>query len=712
MAIEITNAHRTEAELFLEQYLRDSNPGINVSKGTALRDFLVMAMASVVAFLRQETDKVRERQSVRGVRLMPDGVDKDQAADDLASNQFLTRKPGKVSRGVAEIHSSQPVDLLIKTTDVFNRAENLSFAADITSDTVISASEFNSVRNNLGLVTHWVATVPLRAMSVGVDANIGPGDFYSTSLRSPYITRVVNPQAFAGGGEPESTEELLNRIPVAISVRDLVTDRAAKTVLTDLFSSVDSVSVVGFGDPEMQRDRIEAVQGITEVHTGGHVDLYISSPVLEMKSVTGTVGGLSEDVRPRVTIFRDDLQDFVASGVVQGDILKVTNGLGGEASKYLITEVFTKYLRVSKTAPFPETRSSVSYTIGSNYPDYDSKLGAGAPITTGEYSRSFELTKKFLLPQHPVLLIRDVAIPDTSPPSGIAGVDGWIHFINRVNVAPSSNVADLEYRVVSLNPEEVPSAMQLLLVDIPAAEDLSAIRVVYDTQAEYDSVNTYVSAKMNRVASASVLTKGFHPCYLKTRLLVRMNANARTLVNLSDIRQAVVNYIGDRPRWEVVTVSDIITEVKDKFKDLEFVIPVALQSTPLVWEDTMLLTVGSVVKPTGTTRDFYDVIAGGTTGPVEPVWATDMSTVITDGTVSYRKVPEYSIAYDLYSPDGRVIPYRTTNEVSLSQRFLLRPGVITDALDVTGAVRSTALGLSSRTIKYLTTLDLIEAEYV
>lgn len=709
--INISETDRQSAEDFLEEFLGEYLPDADLSKGSSLRDFLITGMSLITAFFRQEVKTIKLRQSLKKVVELDDGTEKDEAVDELLSNLFIDRKTGRESRGVATIHASSARDQLIKTTDTFTRQTGRVFQLDSDVDIVYPSSDWVATRNSSGTITEYTLNILLVSIGTGAGYDIEPGTFSSWTLRSPYITKVENKSKFVGGKDVETTEELLERAPTALTLRDLLTDRSASTVIADTFTSIDKVAVVGMGDPEMQRDKITTLSDTLNIHAGGHTDLYISSAITESRTFEAAVGGQFTDPRSTITIFRDAaVADFTtAGGVVLLDVeprmvLRVYDADTGEPTKHLIDEVNPTYLRVTTNSPLPSLRTAVEYSIGTIDPDYDEAI---AQRSTGIFSNLFENVGEVLLPTEPVYLITDVSTLDAGNP--LAGDDDRVHYINRVNDTPSATEADLEYAVVASNPLEVPSAYQVLRLQIPALADGTTIQVTYDTLTEFDSVHEYVTDRLNRITCASYLTKGFHVAYIEGRIQYTLRSDAQVDIDTDEATELLVNYINSFPSGELLNVSDIISFFQQTYPIAGSVLPIYLQTVPVVWEPLTAYIVGDIIKPTALSGHYYKVVTAGTTDTTEPdPWTMSLTSTVTDGTVVYVKVPNYTLGYSLYAPDGRVIPYVTSDEVLVHKDKLLNPTVIIDSLDTDDSDSSLSLGVSDRTIRYLTSNTLIE----
>ena len=100
--ITITEEDRIEAENIMEQYLSDALPDGDYTKGGALRDLAVGAIAHIYAFMKKERDYVRARQSLLLLGTLT-GNDVDDAVDEILSNWFIRRKTGRESTGTATV---------------------------------------------------------------------------------------------------------------------------------------------------------------------------------------------------------------------------------------------------------------------------------------------------------------------------------------------------------------------------------------------------------------------------------------------------------------------------------------------------------------------------------------------------------------------------------------------------------------------------------
>jgi hypothetical protein len=362
--ITITEQDRLDAENVIEQFLTDRMPTVDFSKGGAMRDFVVVAMANIFAYLRAERDITRARQSLLLLGKLT-GSDVDDAVDEILSNWFITRKSGRTASGSAVIYFSQKTDVEIPISTKFYKTSALVFVPDSLDTLLYSEDDMLAVIDSEGVEVAYTIEIPLVAQRSGEAYNITPGTFADFTRFNPYVTRVENQVEFSGGGGVETTADMLDRSETAISVRDLNSARSIDATLKDEFAEVDDVVVIGYGEPEMIRDLIIELATNTRIHAGGHVDAYIRSPILESRTFEAEVGGVFTDPREGYYVFRDPSivneaaglipdTDFETYGVVAGDIIKFHNAIESyEADLYIIKRVTPYGLYLERRSPFP-----------------------------------------------------------------------------------------------------------------------------------------------------------------------------------------------------------------------------------------------------------------------------------------------------------------------------------------------------------------------
>lgn len=557
-SIVISQQDLTRADTFLTTYLKDKITDADFSEGSVLRDFVVKAIAYIFAYLERERKITRDRQSLLSLASLPAGESVDEAVDALLSNWFLTRKTGAPAVLTVVLHFSQAVDVEINPGTRFFKSKSTVFVPNILSTVLIPASDLRPNVNADGSITDYSVTVSMVAAANGVAGNVTPGRFVSADPFNGYFLYAENLTKGGGGRDIETSAELLARAPTAISVRNLINLRSIDTVLRDTFA-VEAVRVIGHGDAEMIRDlSVESVSGL-RMHVGGYVDTYVELPRIEVVE-TLTIGG--SFLRPDgvVNMLRDNTQDFIASGVQPGHVLRINDGLPTAPREYIITGVMETALAVQARAPFDkatdELGTFVEYTVGVYAPSYDNIIGLGTPLTTGQTSRQIQTAGHVVLTGRPHYKIVSVEVinPDTS-----------ITILNpRVNGTPGLN----EYQVFVRVPANAQSAFSVTEVIMNTVHEGKSVRIRYETLAGYDDIQNYVRDRFERVVTSDPLVKAFHPIYISMNLSFKLRSDATTSVDPAAVSEVVADYINAFTPLEVIERSGIEAAVRAAFPEI------------------------------------------------------------------------------------------------------------------------------------------------
>lgn len=240
--------------------LQEKDPNIDVRPGTAIYEFFVKPLVSILAPLQSEIDDVKTFLSITNAEDMPAGE-----LDQLAGNFFVTRKEGIRSAVTVRIFVNAASDILLDTGAVATATNGQTF----TNTEPFTFSESEIVLNQDGELFFF--DVVMVSLEKTEEANIEADEIVSINTLVPGFDSITNPFPSVGGQREETNEELVERIKTSIALRNLVTERGIGTILPESFEDIFEVRSIGFGDPEMHRDiRVG-------VHVGGHVDVYLAS---------------------------------------------------------------------------------------------------------------------------------------------------------------------------------------------------------------------------------------------------------------------------------------------------------------------------------------------------------------------------------------------------------------------------------------------------
>lgn len=596
--IEIDSKDVNTASNFLEQFLSNAVPDGDFSKGTALRDLTIGALAAIVAFLRKEATDVRKLQSLATVQAALGNADPQALRDAVAgilSNVFVTLKTGSKSRGFIIGHASALTDIFVPITTKFTSSSGLVYVVDSTETYFVSKRALTPIIDANNTVLDYEFRLPLIATKTGGEYDIDPGLFSAFDRFNPYVTRVENPEKFTGGKGPETVEEVLGRAPTALSVRNLINERSITAVLDDTFPEIRSILVIGMGETEMQRDVLNGLASHLRLHVGGMVDIYLLLDVVET-TVTSEVGDLFARPDGLATVFRDASQSFAA--VQAGDIIRITAGLDVLPAEFLVIENAGTDLFVSERSPFPVATdeavpaTAVSYTIGRIGPSYNDVLAdvGNVPFTTGTTSRRVGTSGRITLPGGPVVDILDVAVIDPAPGEAAfkSAIDGFVHFPNQVNTTPDETQTPdqgLEFQTIVHNPLYAQSALQWMELVVgtdtnQARFDGYQLRVRYRTLAGFAVIDDFVRSRRQRTSAAHQLPRGHNIVSVSMEINYKLRTTATATLDNDVIASSVVDYINAFDTTaQPIDTSGIEQYIRNTFPTIASIVPLVVTYT-------------------------------------------------------------------------------------------------------------------------------------
>ena len=714
--IFINQADVDGAETFLVEYLTEKVPEANFASGSAIRDLAVKSFAHVYAYLRGEIDRISTYQSLDKIREaivdeqdaddVGESLDVTQAVDEILSNWFLFRQQGNYARVTAILHFSRKETVVIQRDTKFWRTNSLAFYLDSTTDPyVVSSSSMLPVFDSKGGLVDYVVSVPLKGSLPGEEYNQPIGRFVriETNGGLPFFSYAEQQEDAYGGSAIEASTDFMERAETAVTVRNLINNRSCDATLIDVFPEIRETLTVGMAEVEMIRDKLTEFATHIQLHVGGHYDTYVELP-LERVEETGTVGGYFPRPDKIVKVFRDPElthdggagSTFTELGVQAGHVLYLRSGITAVPQGFSIESVTAHEIYVSDKTPFPEASdeldvNAVSYSIGWFSPQFnqlDFDPGAGSlyvrtaarstdpaheNVPAGT-SRHVSSPGVVLLSGKPVqdIIAVEVTDPDAGDATQIDPSTGTIRFNNRVNLTPTapSLPGTVEYQVLIPNYQKAQSAFATVQVNVGYFGDTS----------HFDGRNLKVTYQS-----------------------LRLFSNVHSHITNPDVRVVSANHLAKarHPIWISVTI------------------PYRLSRTAA---DT--LGESAAAQLVSTYINEFD--------PNEDLDMSDISTYLRTQYPQIGAVFPFDIYYDLHSPDGQVIQFRTTDIVSIfpsatngSELLLPSPLSVPPGLDIivpdemqaagTVDIRTNTelqtyfrtMGISDRTVKYRTRADKI-----
>lgn len=228
---------------FLSERLKQAYPKLATDEGDNLADLLIKPITLLWDPLVRENVRVR-----RGLSFSDPTTLTLEEADSLGGNFFVPRKRGGYARGQARILFSKAQDVSINQNNfVTSRGGLVFFPSSLQS---IRKAELAINVTADGLYYFDVSVV---AESPGSTYNIDPAELTSIANLNAAV-RVTNVRRFSSGEDEENAVEYVNRLQQSLGEKSMVTLRGIAAKLLESFPEVNRLNVVGYNDPEMQRD--------------------------------------------------------------------------------------------------------------------------------------------------------------------------------------------------------------------------------------------------------------------------------------------------------------------------------------------------------------------------------------------------------------------------------------------------------------------------
>lgn len=331
-----------DIETFLIERLQTEIPEIDVSPLSGMRDLVIRAAVIMFEPLRREINSIKLAQSLSNYQLIT-----TEELNALLANFFTEIQTGAKAVGTARMYFPSPRSVTVTPLTQFSAGNGLNFfptAAQTVSSAQMSFNQEGSL---------FYMDVSLEAENPGTSYNLDPGGI-TTVVGISGVSKVTNLGQFRNGIAEETKDEAVARTRNSITIRNLITRRGVEFVIPEAFPNVDTLQVIGMGDPEMDRDVVFGPVNVSDIpggltgkddpglgggeriHIGGHTDIYAyqAEPDLDdldiedfsdkgFRVYSGTHG--YTDAGSPTTTFRDDFGFFDKRGVVAGDELLIDN---------------------------------------------------------------------------------------------------------------------------------------------------------------------------------------------------------------------------------------------------------------------------------------------------------------------------------------------------------------------------------------------------
>lgn len=297
-----TDPFTVDMTTFINDRLVQAYPDLATKDGDALTDLLNKPASLLWDPVVREIRRVKRNLSLQD----PTALTTDEA-DALGANFFRDRRKGQLARGGARVYMTQPQNVSISPVNFVTAKGGKHFFPR-----EIQSARTEEIILNLNADGLYYFDFNVVAAKTGTEYNIGPNELVSIA-NLPSAVRVSNLRRFTSGEEEETAASFIGRMQREVGEKSLVTLRGIAAKLLDSFPEVNRLNVVGFNDPEMQRDII----------TGGGLGSLAASGVLGQTVADG-------EGKPFTRRFTQSEVDFIAltSGDTTSWVLTVFGAFG------------------------------------------------------------------------------------------------------------------------------------------------------------------------------------------------------------------------------------------------------------------------------------------------------------------------------------------------------------------------------------------------
>jgi hypothetical protein len=254
----------------LTQLLQEYIPEADLKRGL-LHDYVLHLSAIMSAVAQTNVKRITDSLSLKQIQADPTLADTD-LVDNVLSNWGVVRITGAPATGQVTIALSERMTVVIPSNSVFTIAgrtfeTTTVFAARTSSTDVISPTDKLLTASG----SLWVFTIDVQDTANGASGNVKRGTPVTVSQPPPKFSTAYVEADFTGGVDDETNAQLMARLPSGLSAKLWGGRGNVDAMVRYQFPETIDLSVIGFGDPEMQRDKHLLWPG----SSGGRADIYV-----------------------------------------------------------------------------------------------------------------------------------------------------------------------------------------------------------------------------------------------------------------------------------------------------------------------------------------------------------------------------------------------------------------------------------------------------
>ncbi len=247
----------------LKQIINELDPTIDTEDGP-FHDLVLYYSSLFVTANQENINEALIGLDIHALLSDENNIDKD-TIDKALANWLIYRKTGKTASGELKVIVSSISPFVVRSGSSFY-ANGIEFKT--TDSYAIRPPGVTKHKTDLILQSEgesrWSFLLPVISKAHGSKGNLIQGTKVQTQYNSiPNLLYIVVPTSFTNGADEESNLQVYNRLHHTLRSGGL--NRA--TIEAELEG--ENISIIGAGDPEMQRDKINGIS------SGGCCDIYV-----------------------------------------------------------------------------------------------------------------------------------------------------------------------------------------------------------------------------------------------------------------------------------------------------------------------------------------------------------------------------------------------------------------------------------------------------
>lgn len=262
-----------QAQAELSELLQERYPEVELSRGV-IHDIVAFFAGGISGGINQtEVNRVLEARSLLAIQENPELNDPD-IVDAVLSNYMISRKIGTRSIGELTLVYTGDTSVVLSANSTYLVA-GLEFSVDLP---IVAIPPGNTASGPDQRVLEprgdgtYEFTVPITAVEVGAAGNVKRNTKFVPESIPPRFVTAYAANDLLGGSETEDNDSLISRLDEGIPARVMQGRQNIVALLKAQPAFADTLhySIIGYGDPEMERDQ----HWIFPVSGGGRVDIY------------------------------------------------------------------------------------------------------------------------------------------------------------------------------------------------------------------------------------------------------------------------------------------------------------------------------------------------------------------------------------------------------------------------------------------------------